>query len=698
MKKKLLTLTMILCLVLVLLPVSALAASLGPWEDVSLSSVDKPVFSLAEYGGNLYAGTYMYGVWVFDGNDWADMSGGLSGTAAVVNVLAEYDGKLYAGSNGVGVWVFDSQSITWAGTVLNNEMVQALTVYGDKLYAGDWSGVWVMGGTGWANVSGNLSQSKKTAEIQELLKYDGKLYAGTNDGVWEFDGTDTWTEIGAPDPFGTDKEVYALAEYDGKLYAGVWQVGVWEFDGAGAWTDVSGNLTDIALNVEPLTEYDGKLYAGTVAGLWEFNGADTWTVVFEPAEQGSLSNIICDLAVYNNGLYAATFDGVWRAFTVISTHPQGASLNVGGSHTMSVVATGTNLTYQWYKNGVLISTGGNTDTYVISNATSSDAGSYTVSVTDNIGTTVTSNAAVVTVASQSSSGDPAIDDSSISPKTAAPVRNSGGGHDDLAITLTANGNTLNNLTLGGKNLLRGTDYIVNGSTVTLEGAFLDTLAAGTHTITFDMNQGADPTLTLTISEEPPEPETPELETPWVNPFTDVFEGDWFYDDVKFVHQNGLFAGTSANTFSPQMPMTRGMVVTVLGRLAVIDIADYSGVSFDDVDTAQWYAPYVKWAAELGIVSGVGNNNYAPDANISRQDLAVILYNYAVKMGITLPETETATDFDDNSDIADYAAAAVTAMQKAGIINGKPGNLFDPTGIATRAEVAAMLHRFVEAVQ
>jgi len=184
----------------------------------------------------------------------------------------------------------------------------------------------------------------------------------------------------------------------------------------------------------------------------------------------------------------------------------------------------------------------------------------------------------------------------------------------------------------------------------------------------------------------------------VNPFIDVNEGHWFYDDVKYVHQNGLFAGTSANTFSPQMPMTRGMVVTVLGRLAGIDIADYSGDSFDDVNTVQWYAPYVKWAAELGIVSGVGNNNYAPDADISRQDLAVILYNYAVKMGITLPETETAADFDDGSDIAGYASAAVTAMQKAGIINGKPGNVFDPSGTATRAEVAAMLHRFCEAVQ
>ena len=182
------------------------------------------------------------------------------------------------------------------------------------------------------------------------------------------------------------------------------------------------------------------------------------------------------------------------------------------------------------------------------------------------------------------------------------------------------------------------------------------------------------------------------------PFADVDAGAWYFDDVAFAYLNGLFAGTGADTFSPNMPMTRSMVVTVLGRLAGIDVADYSGDSFDDVDAAQWYAPYVKWAAEMGIVSGVGNNNYAPDANISRQDLAVILNNYAKVMGITLPETVDAVVFNDDTNINGYAKEAVAAMQKAGIVSGKGGGIFDPAGNATRAEVAAMLHRFVEVVQ
>ena len=130
----------------------------------------------------------------------------------------------------------------------------------------------------------------------------------------------------------------------------------------------------------------------------------------------------------------------------------------------------------------------------------------------------------------------------------------------------------------------------------------------------------------------------------------------------------------------------------------IDIANYSGASFDDVNTAQYYAPYVRWAAELGIVSGIGNNNYAPDANISRQDLAVILHNYAEKMGIVMPQTMQNVVFVDGDEISGYAANAVASMVRAGIISGKPGGVFDPKAEATRAEVAAMLHRFCEAVK
>ena len=182
------------------------------------------------------------------------------------------------------------------------------------------------------------------------------------------------------------------------------------------------------------------------------------------------------------------------------------------------------------------------------------------------------------------------------------------------------------------------------------------------------------------------------------PFVDVNPNDWYFDAVAYVYFEGFFSGTSPTTFSPNLPITRGMVVTVLGRLAGIDAANYSGGSFDDVDTEMYYAPYIKWAAELGIVKGIGENKFAPDANVIRQDLAVILNNYAEKMGLTLKQTLQNVVFVDSGDIADYAADEVANMARVGVIFGRPGNVFDPKANATRAEVAAVLHRFVAALQ
>ena len=183
---------------------------------------------------------------------------------------------------------------------------------------------------------------------------------------------------------------------------------------------------------------------------------------------------------------------------------------------------------------------------------------------------------------------------------------------------------------------------------------------------------------------------------WVNPFTDVKESDWFYPHVAYVNQIGLFAGTSATTFGPQMSMTRGMVVTVLGKLKGIDPAGYPGASFDDVSTSMYYAPYVKWGVGIGILSGVGNNKFMPNADISRQDMAVILNNYAGKMGITLPQTKPAAAFTDAADIAGYAVDAINRMARAGVISGTGS--FNPKDKATRADVAAMLHLFNEATK
>jgi hypothetical protein len=184
---------------------------------------------------------------------------------------------------------------------------------------------------------------------------------------------------------------------------------------------------------------------------------------------------------------------------------------------------------------------------------------------------------------------------------------------------------------------------------------------------------------------------------WQNPFTDIKPGDWFYEDVAFVVANGLFFGTGETTFSPNMPMTRAMLVTVLHRLAGSPAVRVNE-AFSDVTEDKWYHEAVNWAAESGIVRGVGNNLFAPDSNVTREQMAAILLNYAKHTGVA-PQDAWAVrlDFADAGKISDWATEGAMYCYMNGIINGKPGKLFDPQGEATRAEVAAMLHRFIIAI-
>jgi hypothetical protein len=153
-----------------------------------------------------------------------------------------------------------------------------------------------------------------------------------------------------------------------------------------------------------------------------------------------------------------------------------------------------------------------------------------------------------------------------------------------------------------------------------------------------------------------------------------------------------------------------MIVTILWRLAGSPVGDAAlGVpravegdrpygQFSDVPEDRWYSDAVKWAAANGIISGYGDGRFGPEDNITRQELVVILDRYAEYVGLTLnSQLSTFNLFNDDADIADYAKEAIERFFAAGIINGKPGSIFDPKGNATRAEVAAMLMRFIEAV-
>ena len=179
-------------------------------------------------------------------------------------------------------------------------------------------------------------------------------------------------------------------------------------------------------------------------------------------------------------------------------------------------------------------------------------------------------------------------------------------------------------------------------------------------------------------------------------FTDV-NNHWAKDNMLFVVSRGLLSGTSATTFSPNTGMTRGMFVTALGRLAGVDPTDYQASRFTDVKEDAYYAPYVNWAAKTGVVSGTTDTAFAPDININREQMAVIMKNYAAKLGYTIPKTLEVVNFADSAGISSWAKEAVKSMQQAGILAGKTNNCFDPAGTATRAEVATVLRRFVEIV-
>ena len=183
------------------------------------------------------------------------------------------------------------------------------------------------------------------------------------------------------------------------------------------------------------------------------------------------------------------------------------------------------------------------------------------------------------------------------------------------------------------------------------------------------------------------------------PFTDVKENDWFYGDVYYMWENNLMNGTSSTLFSPNSPLTRGMVVTVLYRMeSEPDVTELDN-PFSDVAAGKYYTNAVIWAADNEIVRGYGNGTYLPDRNVTREEIAAILYRYeqyTEKIPPTDPDTEERV-FADAGNISDYAKEPVKALVMQGIINGKPDNKFDPKGNATRAEYAAMLHRYMDAI-
>ena len=182
---------------------------------------------------------------------------------------------------------------------------------------------------------------------------------------------------------------------------------------------------------------------------------------------------------------------------------------------------------------------------------------------------------------------------------------------------------------------------------------------------------------------------------WKNGFSDVGETDWFYPAVSFVNSRNLFQGTDADSFSPGLKMTRGMFVTVLGRMAKADTSSYQN-SFQDVISGRYYENYVAWATGNQIISGYGKGKFGPDDTVTREQMALIIYRYAKQMKLNVSDTDSSKcqTFSDYGSVMSGAKEAVCWAVNNGIMAGTNGKL-DPKGEATRAQVAQIMKNFAD---
>ncbi len=183
-----------------------------------------------------------------------------------------------------------------------------------------------------------------------------------------------------------------------------------------------------------------------------------------------------------------------------------------------------------------------------------------------------------------------------------------------------------------------------------------------------------------------------FEEKWINPFFDVKEEQWFYPSVEYVVKQGLFKGVSETEFAPETPVTRAMLVTVLYRAEGEPQVQWEA-NFEDVPNEAYYSKAVDWGKECGIINGISETEFAPDALITREQVATILFRYAIYKGMDFVTLEENLHFDDAHMISEYAVSAMNWAVGKGLMNGRTENTISPQDNATRAEVATILTRY-----
>ncbi len=177
-------------------------------------------------------------------------------------------------------------------------------------------------------------------------------------------------------------------------------------------------------------------------------------------------------------------------------------------------------------------------------------------------------------------------------------------------------------------------------------------------------------------------------------YLDVEDGFWAAPYIWRLSELGVVNGVGEHLFAPRELVTRGSFVTILGRLKGVDSLEYPDVPFSDVQSEDWFGPYVAWAAEYGVTLGFDDGTFKPGDNISREQMAVMIYRFICAGSVELT-AEPRDPFSDENAISDWALEAVNALRDAGLMNGRGENLFEPRGTATRAEICAVVYRLAE---
>ena len=233
-------------------------------------------------------------------------------------------------------------------------------------------------------------------------------------------------------------------------------------------------------------------------------------------------------------------------------------------------------------------------------------------------------------------------------------------------------------------------YKLDDLTVTANGKEVDLTANGDGTYSFTM-PSADVRITATFAEDPDwTPDEPEEPTTDVSDlFLDIAPNAWYKDAIQYAYDNGLMTGVSATEFAPEQTTTRAMIVSILARLENVTSAEAAG--FADVDD-EWYATAVNWAASVGVVNGYEDNTFQPNTAITREQLAAILMNYAAYKGEDVSNRADLTSYTDQP--STWAQEAMQWAVAEGLISGVTADTLQPQGAATRAQVAAILQRFL----